>query len=96
MITVKMTIPLFSTPKTIRMITVKMTFPLFYTAYLETRLFIGQWDLDLSIQPTGTQKSRIESVWTIGGHDDLDLAERVEPVHLIEQLHQSALNFAVR
>ena len=44
---------------------------------------------------TWSEKSGVERVRPIGGHDHLDLAQNVEAIHLVEQLHQRALNLPV-
>jgi len=63
--------------------------------HFDTTSLIRQPDLDLSIETTGTQESGIECVGTVGGHDDLDLAELIEAIHLVQQLHQRALDLAI-
>ena len=44
---------------------------------------------------TWSEKGGVERVGPISGHDHLDLAENVEAIHLVEQLHQGALNLSV-
>jgi hypothetical protein len=34
--------------------------------------------------------------WPVGGHNHLHLTQHVKPVQLIQQLHQRALNLAIR
>ena len=63
---------------------------------LKTHLLIRKRDFDLSIESAGTKEGGVESVRSVGGHDDLHLPQRVESVHLVEQLHQCALNFTIR
>ena len=62
---------------------------------VQAALLVGQRDLDLAIQTTRTQQGRIQRVRSIRGHDHLHFAERVEAVHLVEQLHERALNLAI-
>lgn len=38
---------------------------------------------------------RTEDVGAVGRHNHLDLPERVEPIQLVQQLHESPLNFPV-
>ena len=63
---------------------------------VETRLVIGQGNFDLAIQATRPHQGRVQDVWSIGGHDDLDAPKDIKAVHLIEQLHQRALDLAIR
>lgn len=46
------------------------------------------------------QQKSIKSVntlaWSIGGHNHLDLTQVFEPVQLVQQLHQRALNFPIQ
>lgn len=51
--------------------------------------------LDLAVEAAGTQQSRVDSVGSVGGHDDLDVDCLVEAVHLVEQFDQHALHFTV-
>ncbi|KAI3480031.1 hypothetical protein L1887_57807 [Cichorium endivia] len=63
---------------------------------LEARLLVGQRDLDLAVDTSRPHERRVERVGPVGGHDDLGLAEVVESVHLVEQLHERALDLAIR
>lgn len=56
---------------------------------LQTRLFVGQRNLDFPVETTRSQERRIERVGPIGGHDQLGLSQRVESVHLVQQLHEN-------
>lgn len=40
----------------------------------------------LSIKSSGPQQSWVKCVWSVCGHDDLDLTKSVEAIHLIQQL----------
>jgi hypothetical protein len=53
---------------------------------LESRLLVRERDLNLPVEPARPKEGRVERVGPVGCHDDLGLAERVETVHLIEQL----------
>lgn len=63
---------------------------------LEAADLVGQGDLDLAVEAAGAQQGGVEGVGAVGGHDDLGLAEVVEAVELVEQLHERALDLAVR
>ena len=56
---------------------------------------VRQRNLNLAVQPAGPQQRRVERVRSVRGHDDLRLAEVVETVELVEQLHERALDLAV-
>ena len=62
---------------------------------VETRLFARRRKLDLAIDATRSEQSRVENVDTVGGHDDLDVLLGLEAVELVEQLQHSALYFTV-
>ncbi|GMS82430.1 hypothetical protein PENTCL1PPCAC_4605, partial [Pristionchus entomophagus] len=64
--------------------------------HLQSALLIGEGDLDLPVQSSGSEEGGVEGVRTIRRHDHLDFSERVESVELIEQLHQRALDLPVR
>lgn len=53
---------------------------------IEAALLIGQRNLNLAIETTRSQQRGVQRVWTIGGHDHLHLAQRVEAVQLVQQL----------
>ncbi|KAG9859468.1 26S protease-like protein regulatory subunit 6B, partial [Aureobasidium melanogenum] len=52
-------------------------------------------ELDLSVKTTRTEKGGIQSVGTVGGHDDLDVTGLIETIHLVEQLEQDTLNLSI-
>lgn len=56
-------------------------------------LLIGQRELDLAINSTGTDQGRVESLNAIRRHDDFDIAARIKTVELIEQLQHRSLDF---
>jgi len=62
---------------------------------LESRRLVWQRDLDLSVESSGPQQRRVERVGSVGCHHHLHLSEVVEPVKLVEQLHQRALDLAI-
>jgi hypothetical protein len=57
---------------------------------------VRQRNLDLAVQPPRPQQRRVEHVRPVGRHDHLDRAGDVEAVELGEELHERALNLAVR
>ena len=62
---------------------------------VQAALFVGQRDLNFSVQSARSQQSRIECVGPIRGHNYFHFAQRVKAVHLIEQLHECALYFTI-
>merc|ERR1712223_2248034 len=63
--------------------------------HLHAGLLVRQRDLDLSIQSSRPQKSRVQGVWSVGCHNHLDLAKDIKTIHLVEQLHQGSLDLSV-
>ncbi len=55
-----------------------------------------KWATYFSIEASRPQQRRVQHVRPVGGHDDLDGAQGLEPVQLVQQLHQRALDLAVR
>lgn len=55
-----------------------------------------QRDLNLAIETARTHERRVEDIGAVGRHDDLHAVELVKAIHLVQQLHQGALNLAVR
>ena len=47
------------------------------------------------VQPARPKQCRVQHVWPVCGHDELDLAQPVKPVHLVQQLHQGPLDLSV-
>src|SRR5687768_13064129 len=62
---------------------------------LKSTNLVWQRNFDLTIQTSGTQQSRVKSIRSIGGHDDLGLAEVVKTIELVQKLHECSLNFSV-
>ena len=60
-----------------------------------TNLEIGQSELDLAIEASGSHQSRIEGVRSVGGHEHFDVTARVKAVQLVDELEHSALHFVV-
>lgn len=66
-----------------------------YAQDLESALIVRERDLNLAIEAAGTEEGGVERVRSVGGHDDLCLAEGGEAVHLVQKLHQRPLDLAV-
>ncbi|KAH3670754.1 hypothetical protein OGAPHI_001270 [Ogataea philodendri] len=62
---------------------------------LKSSVLVRKRDLDLSVQSSSSQQSRVQGIWSVGSHDDLSLAQVVESVHLIEQFHQRSLDLSI-
>ena len=56
---------------------------------------VGQGELDFSVETARTQQGGIESVCSVGRHDDLHIDVLFETVHLVEQLDEHSLHFSV-
>ena len=52
-------------------------------------------ELDLAVDAPGPDECRVERLDFVGGHDDLDVAARVEAVELVDELQHRALYFIV-
>lgn len=63
---------------------------------LQATDLVGEGDLNLSVQATGSEQRGVEGVGSVCSHDDLGLAQVVETVQLVEQLHQRSLDFSIR
>jgi len=62
---------------------------------LRAALRVGQAELDLAVEPAGPQQGGVERVGPVGRHQDLDVAPRVEPVELVDDLQHGALHLVV-
>jgi hypothetical protein len=60
---------------------------------LSLGLDVGQRELDLAVDTTGTDQRRIQGLDTIGGHQHLDIATRIEAIELVQELEHCALDF---
>mmetsp|Transcript_6056 Transcript_6056/g.18332 ORF Transcript_6056/g.18332 Transcript_6056/m.18332 type:complete len:476 (-) Transcript_6056:96-1523(-) len=56
---------------------------------------VRQRELNLAVQPAGPEQRRVEGVRPVGGHNHLDVHGLIEPVHLVQQLHQDSLDLPV-
>lgn len=61
----------------------------------DARVGVGRGELDLAVNTSWSQESRVENVDTVGGHDDLDVLGGLESVKLVEELHHRALHLRV-
>ena len=57
---------------------------------------VGQRNFDLAVEAARPHECRVEDVRAVRSHDDLDRAQALKAVELREQLHERALDFAVR
>lgn len=55
----------------------------YITSNNSTHLLIGCWELDLAVNSSGTKKSLVQDVYTIGCHDHLDTLRGFKPVKLV-------------
>ena len=53
---------------------------------LKPRLLVGHPDLDHPIEPAGPEERRVDDVGPVGGGDDDEVVERLQAVHLREDL----------
>ena len=56
---------------------------------------VRQWELDLPIDPSGTNECGVERLDAVRGHDDFDVTSSVEPVQLVEKFQHCTLDFAL-
>ena len=57
---------------------------------------IGQFDVDLAVEPAGTQQRFVQNVGPVGCGQDNDSGVRPESVHLCQQLVQRIFAFVIR
>ena len=62
---------------------------------LQSRSLVRQRDLDLAVQSPRAQQRGVQRVWAVRRHHHLHLAEIIEAVELVEQLHERALDLAI-
>uniref|UniRef100_A0A0E9WIL2 Uncharacterized protein n=1 Tax=Anguilla anguilla TaxID=7936 RepID=A0A0E9WIL2_ANGAN len=58
-------------------------------------LLIWQGELNLPVDSSGSDKGGVQGLDPVRGHDDLDVASRVEAVQLVEQLQHGPLDLAL-
>merc|ERR1712070_932730 len=52
-------------------------------------------ELDLTIQTARAKQSRVKSVWSVSGHQHLNVATRVETVEFCHNLKHRPLDFVI-
>lgn len=62
---------------------------------LQATDFVGQGNLDLAVETTCSQQSRVKRIRPIRGHDDLRLSKVIKTIQLVEKLHQCTLDFPI-
>ena len=60
---------------------------------LYATLEVRQAELNFAIKTTGTSESRVQSVWTVGGHENLDISTGVKTIKLVDDLKHGTLYF---
>lgn len=58
-------------------------------------LQVGQAELDLPVQTSRSHQGRVQCVRSVGGHQHLDVASRVEAIELVDELQHSPLDLIV-
>ena len=56
-------------------------------------LHVREWELDLSVNTTWSNQSRVEGLDPVRGHDNFDVSPSIESVELVEELQHSPLDF---
>lgn len=56
-------------------------------------LFVGEWELDLTIKTTRTKESRIQNVRSVSSSNDLDTIILSETIKLVEELKHGSVHF---
>ena len=62
---------------------------------MNSPLQVRQRKFDLSIDSAWTHECGVQSIWSIGSHQDLDVSSAFEAVHLIDDFQHRSLNFVV-
>jgi hypothetical protein len=60
-----------------------------------TSLLVRQRELDLAVQTTGSEQSRVQNVDTVGRGQDLDTVIGCETVQLVQKLQHGTLHFTI-
>src|SRR3990172_10081049 len=63
--------------------------------YFGPALYIGFWNHDIPVEPSGPQKGRVKDIRPVGGGDYYDALVGLESVHLDEELVQGLLPLVV-
>ena len=56
---------------------------------------VWEWELNLSIETSGTKEGGIESIGTVSSHDNLDINGLIETIHLLEEFDKNTLDFTI-
>tara|TARA_B110000971_G_C20015350_1_gene503649 strand:- start:12 stop:542 length:531 start_codon:yes stop_codon:yes gene_type:complete len=56
---------------------------------------VRNWKLNFAVQPPWPKQRRVQCVGPVGGHDHLDVRLLVKAVHLVQQLEEDPLHFAI-
>uniref|UniRef100_A0A672SWC1 Prestin-like n=1 Tax=Sinocyclocheilus grahami TaxID=75366 RepID=A0A672SWC1_SINGR len=67
----------------------------FVTIVATTHFQVRQAELNLSVQTTGSHQSRIQGVWSVGGHQDFNVSSGIESIQLVDQLQHGSLHFII-
>ena len=60
-----------------------------------TCIYVGETDLDDTVEPSGSKECIVKDVGPVGGTDDLDVAHGSETVQLGQELHKRPLDLTV-
>ena len=66
-----------------------------YPRVSSAHLQVGQAELDLPVQTSGSHQGRVQGVRSVGGHQHLDVASGVEAVQLVDELQHGPLDLVV-
>ncbi len=62
---------------------------------LLTHLQVRQTELYLPVQTSRSHQGWVQGVWSVGGHQDFDVASGVKAVQLVDELQHSSLDLIV-
>ena len=62
---------------------------------VETSILIWRRELDLAVNPSWSQESRVQDVDSVRGHDNLDVLRGLKSVQLVEQLQHGSLDLGI-
>lgn len=62
---------------------------------LRCHLQVRQTELDLPVQTSGSHQGWVQCVWSVGGHQNFDVATRVKAVQLVDELQHGPLDLVV-
>ena len=61
----------------------------------QPHLFIWGWEFNLSVNTSWSQKSRIQDVYAVCCHDNLDVLSCFKPIKLVQQFQHGSLYLTV-